>query len=323
MKNFLLVLVVLSMLSTSLIAQNDVQLNIRHLLGDADFALNAAVQNNLGHDFKTTRLEYYISEITITHDGGMETTIEDLWILTNASEVTEVDLGNHNINTAEKISFYIGVDEAHNHLDPAQYPSTHPLAPQLPSMHWGWAGGYRFVAFEGEGGSNFNQTIELHGLGDENYFLTEVPVDFTVNEDNELIISLDADYTRALENIEMTAGAIVHGGYGDAKKCLENFRDYVFTMTAKTTSIVDFSEVNDFSVYPNPAEGGDFTINLETEDILIYQISVTDMLGKQVAYFDEVNANAAINVQVDEAGFYMINLIKEGQPIITRKLIAK
>ena len=324
MKCSLLALMAFLILSTSLTAQNNIQLNIRHQLGDdVDFAMNAAMQNNLGHDFKTTRMEYYISEITLTHDGGLQTSIEDVWILVDASAPTEVDLGSHDINAVEKISFYIGVDEEHNHLDPSSYPSTHPLAPQLPSMHWGWAGGYRFIAFEGDGGSAFNQPIELHVLGDKNYFQTEVSVDFVANDNNELLISLDADYIRALENIELNSGVLIHGGYGAAKQCLENFRNYVFSMTVKTTSIVDFSEVNLFSVYPNPAEGGNFNMTLETEGTLTYQVSITDMLGKKILYFDEVNNNMPLRVQLEEAGFYMINLIKDGQPIITRKLISK
>ena len=302
-------------------AQNNVQFKINHKLGDADFAMETGAKNNIDHDFEVTRLEYYISEITITHDGGTETTIEDLWILVDADQDTQVDLGDHDINAVEKVSFSTGVDPDHNHLDPASYQASHPLAPKFPSMHWGWAAGYRFVAFEGNGGSAFNQLFQLHGLEDDNYFQTEIELDI-VADNNEVLLNLDADYTRALEDINVNSGVIVHGGYGEAKQCLENFRDFVFSPVSETTSTIDFSEVSKFEVFPNPANGTAI-LALETNQDLIYQVAVTDILGKQIMFFDEVNSNSTINLDLDDAGFYFVNLIKEGHPVITKKLISK
>ena len=48
--------------------------------------------------------------------------------------------------------FDIGVDTAIYSEDPTdttQVPTSSPLALQVPSMYWGWAGGYRFVSVEG------------------------------------------------------------------------------------------------------------------------------------------------------------------------------
>ena len=56
-------------------AQNDVILRINHKLDLETFALDAVAQNNLGNTFKATRLEYYISQFTIIHDGGVETIV--------------------------------------------------------------------------------------------------------------------------------------------------------------------------------------------------------------------------------------------------------
>ena len=105
MKKSLLIAISFLMFSMSSNAQNSIQLNINHKLGDANFAMETGAKNNLDNDFEVTRLEYYISEILITHDGGSETTIEDLWILVDANQNTLVDLGDHDINTVEKVSF--------------------------------------------------------------------------------------------------------------------------------------------------------------------------------------------------------------------------
>ncbi len=321
MKKILLLAILFLMLSINSFAQNNIQFKINHKLGDTDFAMETGAKNNINHDFEVTRLEYYISEISITHDGGTETAIQDVWILVDAEGTTQVDLGDHNINSVEKVSFHIGVDPDHNHADPSSYPSSHPLAPQLPSMHWGWTAGYRFIAFEGYGGSAFNQLFQLHGLGDNNYFKTEVDLNLTASN-NEILISLDADYARALENIGVNSGVIVHGDNLQAKQCLENFRDFVFSPASETTSTIDFSEVNTFNIFPNPAKGN-ATITLETTQNLNYQISVTNILGKQIMFFDEVGSNSTIDINIDNAGFYFINLIKEGHPIITKKLVSK
>ena len=137
-----------------------------------------------------------------------------------------------------------------------------------------------------------------------------------------VIINIDADYTRALEDINVTAGIIVHGDYGEAKQCLENFRDFVFSAASETIATIDFSEVSKFKVFPNPANSN-ATIALEATKDLTYKVSVTDILGKQVMLFDAVNSNSTIDLELNDAGFYFINLIKEGQAIITRKLISK
>src|SRR5690606_31314969 len=101
----------------------------------------------------------------------------------------------------------------------------HPLGPKSPSMHWGWTAGYRFVAYEGSGGTNFSQTWQLHGLGNENYFQVTADVD-VVDEGGVLMMDLNADYTRGVENIDLAAGTISHGTTSEAKTILENWRDH-------------------------------------------------------------------------------------------------
>ncbi len=321
MKNFLLCIMALFVLITSGIAQNDIIFKINHKLGDADFAMNEPATNNIGHNFQVSRLQYYISEISITHDGGNETAIEETWVLVNAAQATEVALGNYDINDVEAVSFHIGVDSAHNHLDPASYQGSHPLAPQNPSMHWGWAAGYRFIAIEGKGGSNLDQTFELHGLEDANYFQTIVTLSATA-ENNELIIGLDADYTRALEDIAVNSGVIVHGGYGEAKQAIENFRDYVFSPASPSTSTLDFEEFASFDVFPNPAKNGTATLKITYDYDATYDVVISDILGMQVEYFKAVKNNATIDLQLNKAGMYFISLVKDGKPVLTKKMMS-
>lgn len=323
MKKIILFVLVLGALSFQINAQNSVTLNINHKLGDADFAMNQAAKNNIDHDFKVTRLEYYISEISLIHDGGNETQIEDVWILANASTKTEVDLGEHNITSVEKIILHVGVDPDHNHLDPSSYQGSHPLAPKSPSMHWGWTAGYRFIAYEGHGGVNLNQLFQLHGLGDNNYFTTEVELDATA-DNNALSINLDADYTRALENVSVNSGVIVHGDNLEAKQCLENFRDFVFSPASITSSTINFSEVSEFNIFPNPVVNSISIIKLDLEESgNEYDLTVTSIDGKQLQIQHDVLDEQTIDFSNQVSGMYFVNLIKEGQTIITKKIFVK
>jgi hypothetical protein len=322
MKNFLLLSFVFSMLCIQSFAQTSVQFNINHKLASEEFATETNAVNSMGHDFYITRLQYYISKISLTHDGGTETEINDFWILVDAGEDTQVSLGSYEISSLEKIKFHIGVEPAYNHLDPSTYQSAHPLAPKFPSMHWGWTAGYRFVALEGKSGDNFSQTIQLHGLGDDNYFSVEIPIDAVADSNDELTINIDADYTRALENIAVYPGVLVHGEFFEAKQCLENFRDYVFSPSNITSAATDKSGINKFEVFPNPSVG---TVNVlfETDERGLYDLTVTNLLGKQIIFRRDVDQHTATEVQLEEAGFYLVSLLSEGKTIITKKLIVK
>lgn len=321
-KNILFTILLFALFFTSN-AQNSLILNINHKLGDSEFTVNDSAKNNLDHDFKVTRLEYYISEISLVHDGGNETLIENLWALVDAASPSEIELGDFDINNVEKIRFHIGVDPDHNHLDPSSWHSSHPLSPKFPSMHWGWTAGYRFVALEGNGGPDFNQLVQLHGLGDANYFMTEIDLDL-VAADNVLTINLDADYTKALEDIAVNAGVIVHGENFQAKQCLENFRDYVFSPASITSSSIDFREVTKFNLFPNPIENGFTTLILELKDSNYkYDLSITSLDGKQLDYLYNVIDNQTVEFTNQLPGMYFINLIKEGQTIITKKVFVK
>ena len=300
-------------------AQSDVTLNIFHKLGTADFAADQESENNINNTFNVSRLEYYISEISILHDGGLETEVQGMHILVDANEATSIELGNFDITDVESIRFHIGVEEASNHLDPASYPNTYPLSPQFPSMHWGWSAGYRFVAMEGNASSSLNVLYQLHGLGDQNYFMTQVDLTATAT-DGTININLDADYNRALENIEVNPGLIVHGTFGAALTILENFRDYVFSPSI-ITSAADLSEINAFEVFPNPAVDGVSNIKLSVKTQGNYQVEIRNILGQTISTQIISGLESIIPVNLPNDGIYFINLIKDGKFIVTEKLI--
>lgn len=299
--------------------QSDVYLQINHQLGEVPFAFDTEVTNNLGDNFSVDRMEYYLSEITLVHDGGTETAVPDTWILVDGGVFTNVYLGSYELTTLEGIRFGVGVDAEHNHEDPSLYPSDHPLAPKSPSMHWGWAAGYRFVAMEGKSGAGLAQTFQIHALGDVNYRLTEINTSGTWNE-GVLYVALDGDYTMALKDISVAGGLINHGETGESVTCLWNFNTDVFKEGEATIALAleDIFTTTSIRMAPNPAQN---SVSIQLNDLVPASavLIITDMLGKQVA---NINAEKQMNIDLSiyPAGLYQVSIQNENRIIATQQL---
>lgn len=286
-------LIIVSIFSSNiLLAQNEVYLNINHKLGAEDALSTSSGTNNLGNDFTVNRMQYYLSNFKLIHDNGQETPIVDLYALVNGQENTEIALGSLTFTEIEGIKFSVGVDGAKNHLDPTSYNSSHPLAPQNPSMHWGWASGYRFVAMEGTGGPS-NQVFEIHALGDNLYFEANIVVG-AVTENGNVYINIDGDYAEAIRDIDVSSGLIQHGSSAEAADLLLNFQTNVFKASPMDTAITNPTAINNrrslssVSIYPNPSNGV-IQISLEnnTEITSIELYNATGSLIKKEAFNDE------------------------------------
>ncbi|MDX1683807.1 MAG: MbnP family protein [Saprospiraceae bacterium] len=239
------------LLSVSFIgAQKQVFLNIEQLAGNEPLVMSNSYSTDAGYDLNFTRLQYYISEIFIIHDGGHETKLDGLYILANALEDTGYDLGQVDVANIEGIRFHIGVDEKNNHSDPALWPSDHPLAPRFPTMHWGWAAGYRFAAIEGKAGLGLAFTYQVHALGDQHYGAVELAVTPRF-EGDEIHIDLRADYLRLFDGLDVSFGLIEHSDAPKAAQLLTNLKEKVFT-AASITSTNSLNFDGEFSVLGNP-----------------------------------------------------------------------
>ncbi|MCT4622387.1 MAG: T9SS type A sorting domain-containing protein [Schleiferiaceae bacterium] len=304
--------------SLSLWAQKDVYFKIDHTLAGNPFSYNTATSNNLGNTFSVTRLEYYISQIILIHDGGQKTPVANTWILVDATIPVNENLGNFNISNLEAVQFAVGVEQSVNHSDPSAYPTGHPLAPQFPSMHWGWSAGYRFVAYEGKGGASLNQTFQIHALGDGNYFPMTIATAGTPSG-GDLNIDLTADYTRGLDNIDVSNGLFNHGETDEAEDVLINFTRHVFLAADGANSVsLEEQEKPEFKLYPNPSSGLAF---LEVNDLKGFSLSVTNMVGQEVLHINEISNNK-VQLDLETSGIYFVSLIDaQGSAVSTQKLI--
>lgn len=304
-------------------AQVNTNIRIYHTLGTQLFQLNNTTQNNLTQDYKVTRLQYYMTKFSVVHDGGQITTISDDTVaLISAADgiFSTIELGSLIVTDVEAVKFHIGVHSPVNNEDPSLYPSFHPLAPKSPSMHWGWAAGYRFLVYEGVGGNNFSQVFQLHGLGNDNYFET------TVNAVGEmlggnLIIALDADYTRGVETIDVSNGLIMHGVDLADLTALENFRDYVFSQSALPLTVItnDLETNIQWGLFPNPSNDGKILVSIDS-DVSIDQILITDLSGKEISRVSSVNLKS-VEIDIAISGIYFVQLLTNSIVVSVKRVV--
>lgn len=318
----LLPTILLLLCSFLIYSQSSVTIKINHLLAGEVFERNIDSKNNLNNDFMIDRLEYYLSTFSIVHDEGQVTPIDDLYVLVGMGDKQGpidpliIELGEYDIQSIEGINFYFGIDEEANHGDPALWPEGHPLAPRFPSMHWGWAAGYRFIALEGLSGSNIDQELQFHCIGDEFYKELSFPV--SLSGENSYEIEIDAEYSNLLSNIDISNGLILHGNLGDIQTLATNLNERVFT-AAEVTSLEE-SELEDFfEVYPNPSTNGIISIKadaVESDNV----IQVYDAMGRII-----LNTTASTqSFNVTESGIYLVSLIdNQGKTVTTRKIIVQ
>lgn len=317
MKNIITITLCLFTIAVS--AQTDVNFKINHFLGAQAFQLEQEAENNLQHKFELDRLEYYISSISIIHDTGKVTPATDVFLLVNASKDQTFDLGSYDVENIEAIRFSIGVSKPENNGDPTQWPQDHPLYPKAPSMHWGWAAGYRFVAMEGSSGDQLNNMFQIHALGNENYHKISIPAEGQ-DDNGALLIEINADYTKAIEDVRISSGVVTHGDFGEAADLLRNFRDHVFTSLDGDENTLSVSSIlqPELNVFPNPSSG-DITFTSESS-AMIEGYTISNALGAIVENQD-ITPSLACSTRIDEVGVYFVELRLAGDQKLVKRII--
>lgn len=300
-------------------AQKEVYLTITHQLNGAGFAYGQTAQNNLGNSFQITRVEYYLSGIKIIHDGGQETPVPNHYILARGNNPVIDLLGTFNVTTIEGIKFSVGVDSPANNADPALYSLPHPLAYQTPSMHWGWSSGYRFVCLEGMAGSGFATNFQLHGLWNANYFQQSKALS-AVMLGNKAYINLNADYVKALQDVNVSVGPIDHGTDQQDLKMLQNFRDFIFTPGSAIPNSIEKEPLQqpNLTVYPNPSNGKFF---LNDENGVATDAILMDLQGRSIRHFGLNQAHTANALEYSIPGQYILGVQRYGIPVQSLRIV--
>ena len=251
------------------------------------------------------RIEYYIHLNSLISNQNIATDLIDKYILVNANQ------NNYNIGDIElldddliSLNFNIGVEYNLNHADPSLQDSSHPLAPQFPSMHWGWAAGYRFAALEGMIDKNQDSVMETvfqyHPV-DDSYYSDTITSEGIIENENNLTIFINANYDRLIENIGTDEGGVYHGIHEENGLLMDNFsRNNVFTvpenLNLKETYVSN-------SVFPNPFSN---TIQLNLNENSI--VKVYNSLGLLVDEFKFDKGQQQINTETLLNGIYILSI---------------
>lgn len=311
--------VVLFCASSALLAQtNTVYLNFHHMMGTEPFVLNAAVRSLTGDYFiRPTSLRYYVTGISITHDGGQVTSVGTRVLLVELDGTKPYELGLFPISNPESITFYVGIDSARNHLDPALYPPTNPLSPQDPTMHWGWKAGYRFITYDGSAGidsTTIRKRYEMHALGDSNYRSITIPTTSTPS-DGTLTIDVRADYAQLLNSIDVRNGLIWHGEDSVAVTVLRNVTDRVFSPF--TTTSVRITPDPTLTLAPVPASDILYVYGMEEGG----KAELIDMQGA-VIFTVHTSETTVIDVHALPVGVYILRYT-QGSRIRGQRLVVR
>lgn len=290
-------------------AQQMVRVFIEAKAGAEPFVMNQVMTDDQGNPYQPTFLAYYVSRPIVIHDGGQQTPAPNAYFLVRGDQKAMLELGEMNVQQIEGVIFSIGVDQASNHLDPASYPSDHPLAYQNPSMHWGWAAGYRFVAYEGRSGNGLVYSYEIHSIGNELYKTVELSTGAR-EEDGELWIELEGDYTRLLEGIDVSGGLYAHGNLGGASTIMDNFEERVFRV--KVVSGLEPSPLAWApAMLPNPS-GRRSMLALDLRGAESAFVRVSDLSGRMVLERPLPVGEIREHLEVDRPGMYFVQLWRDG-----------
>ena len=107
-------------------------------------------QTSAGETFSITRLSYLTSEFALQRNDGS-------WLeISNSVAWMDAEQNRDSIRLREipagefrAVRFNVGLNTNLNHADPAKFPASHPLNPNLNNLNWSWQGGYIFLAIEG------------------------------------------------------------------------------------------------------------------------------------------------------------------------------
>ena len=160
-----------------------------------------------------TRLDWLVSGLALQRkDGSWAEGSDWFGFLSKAEGRFQVDADGVPAEDFRAIRFRVGVDAATDKGDPAQWPAGHALNPTVNHLHWGWQGGFVFLAIEGRAnGASFS----YHLANATEPMTVELPVEFRGGGPVTIRIALDA--AKVLAGVDPARdGNATHSRPGDA-----------------------------------------------------------------------------------------------------------
>ncbi|MBL7796604.1 MAG: hypothetical protein JNJ90_08890 [Saprospiraceae bacterium] len=313
----------------SVFAQNnDVVFRFDHRVGSEPLALNSTIFTLPdGRKALLTRAEFYIAEIELNKPDGSKLPLNNVYLLVNANTPNRTyGAGIWPVEQITGLTLHLGVDAAHNHLDPSAYPAGHPLANQNPTMHWGWTAGYRFMAIEGlldKNGDNIPETIfQYHNLGDSLYQTVELTGTGTLAS-GVLQVDLKLDYARLFDKLDMSGNLTQHGSGPINATMMQNAatKNFIAFGQASSTGMPTLQSAQ-ISASPNPARTlTSVRYDLKAQGPLV--VVLTNTLGQPLRRFENLPHAGVLDIQLVDVppGLYHYAFYDASRLIARKQLV--
>lgn len=188
-------------------ANNNLSINVNATIdGDKNVVLGDWYLNTHGDSVKFSTLKMYISKIEF---------VKDNFDIVDVTDALLYDFENPNpqeflidAGTYQEVRFGIGVAPEFNNLDPATFPSEHPLSAEN-NMYWGWASMYKFFVTEGQfstcfiEGTQNPKSFAYHSGTDTLYREVQLPKIFSVADNQITPLELNIDLDQVFQNVDM------------------------------------------------------------------------------------------------------------------------
>ncbi|PLK44797.1 MULTISPECIES: MbnP family protein [Emticicia] len=134
--------------------KNTVTLEFDNRVGDQKLVLGTTTAKNaLNQDFTITRLNYFVSNISLKNENGSVVKLTDKYFLVKHADPTSylIKLENIPAGNYTSVSYVIGVDSLKSVSDVSQRKGVlDPSSYGDDSMYWSWNSGYIFFKMEGK-----------------------------------------------------------------------------------------------------------------------------------------------------------------------------
>ena len=298
-------------------AQNTVELQLYPLYNGVPLVANQTFTDVNAYQCRVTRLQFYLHDFVIEHDGGQTTNLStsDNYVLADFNE-TFFMAGSGTISTVESLSFDVGVDTSLNHDDPSAYAAGHPLGNHTPSMHWGWSAGYKFLVIEmdvdTDNDGTFETGMQSHVVGDQ-FIKTVSPITISnsIVEQDTVKVALTYDLAKWLDGVDVSTAGSNHGG-GTVNGTIMGNTDpkNVFAQgTVTDMQVIEALSANIYTAYNTLYFSSEFAID---------EIEVFDLSGKRVINSPQATNSGAMPYDL-APGVYVVRL-RSGDTYYSRKL---
>lgn len=311
-------------------AENEVIFTFQYNAGAQPLDLNQTIFPVWdGTKVTLKRAAFYLSEIELIRSDSTVLPLEDLYLLVDAGEADpNYAAGAWPAEQIIGVVLHIGVDSAHNHLDPSSYPAGHPLGHQKSPMHWGWVAGYRFLSIDGKVDQDNDgipeDPLEYHSIGDKLY--KPVYLDGRAKAEGGILrINIDLDFARLFQGIDLSGLLIYHGDKPANMQMMENAASAGFIKMAATSSA---PEIDSWSKYvqiaPNPAfESTRILTQLPLGEPV--RVVVSNVFGQTMLDMTQVPAEDSFLLDTGNlpSGMYQCAFYHKGRLIANKSLVVQ